>query len=301
MAEALRRRTPRVNYEAKRFIEPKRPKRYLDKSLKILKKARFAMGATMFALFLIPGTANTPTATTSLYSTQIYENIQSENFKTKQLVYAIVAKKGTSDIQYWINGRTDEDWWYQAGIAYKKDEDKFYFAEEIWDKAGHSVIPISGGMGRTPFKKEVKEGDRIHVILLIEGDKVQIQAYDIDNEWSVRDTVPAHGKFFVKGTVRYPTGPMTEIHSKKPDIQAPLQVYYNLADQTPDKTPIDVTQLLIRNFNIGIVRDKNGFPAFNGVKEISKELVTIPPGRKIEDIGTSNWFETRVTKTGSKK
>ena len=143
---------------------------------------------------------------------------------------------------YLLNGVTDGGYWYQIGITYNWPGDVGYLpgwalVYEVWDNAGNTIFPASGGGGLANLTGPVNGGDSVLLSLRFSGGQVQMTVRDWNTGATGSEPYRAHGTTFVglpttSDSNGYFTGPMTEWYHASPYYATDRAVvYYN--PQTP--------------------------------------------------------------------
>ncbi|QXJ28023.1 hypothetical protein J5U23_00891 [Saccharolobus shibatae B12] len=195
---------------------------------------------------LSPLNSNDPGIT--FYDEQIFMALNAYPVSTNLIAYVKVISQ-TSDSgygpAYLLNAITNNDWWYQIGVAYNwpytngSFDPGFHMIYMVWNSSGDSVI----GPVLLSFNGNVNNGDEIMLEIEISNGNIVLSAYDNSTGAKAVATVNANGASSIVTDLNflhgYITGLMTEWYHLRAYFGGELGVVYRL-------------QYLTTSFTLGI-------------------------------------------------
>jgi hypothetical protein len=165
------------------------------------------------------GTPN-PGLPAANYDVQIGESF-TQSFTS--MTYAVTAVAQTDSDgygpAYLLNGLSSSSYWYQVGLSYNWPGSNalgavinygFSLNYEVFDSAGNSIFPSSGGGGLASFSGPVNQGDSVSLYLYFSNGNVVMSALDHNTGSSASESYTAYGSSFGGTNGGFFTGLMTE-------------------------------------------------------------------------------------------
>jgi hypothetical protein len=149
-----------------------------------------------------------------------------------------VPQKGNDCTAYLINGKTDDNWWYQWGLVYIKRADggdNFYLQREVWDPTGASNRMWSVKSDAFPINTD----DILELKLCIKDGVLHMSAANINSKLKIDLPSKTEAKTFVGGIENRSgemgvTSVMTEVWSYSENGAINEQNYDVILPKLPD-------------------------------------------------------------------
>ncbi|QGA53281.1 hypothetical protein GFS03_01060 [Sulfolobus sp. E5-1-F] len=173
----------------------------------------------------------------TFYDEQIFMTLNSYPVSTNLVAYVkVIAQTSDSGYgpAYLLNAITNNDWWYQVGVAYNwpytngSFDPGFHMIYMVWNSSGDPVL----GPVLLNFNGNVNSGDEIMLEIEISNGNIVLSAYDNTTGSKAIATVNANGASNIVTDLNflhgYITGLMTEWYHLRAYFGGELGVVYRL-------------------------------------------------------------------------